>query len=362
MTEQQNAKLREVIVNTIAKIRRFQDRRLGEENTKAALIEPIIEALGWDHRDPDEVHREFKPTSKDCPVDYALKLLRKPRLFVEAKGLGEVLSDRKWVAQVLGYAIVAGVKWCVLSDGNEYRFYNATAPVDAEEKLFCVIKLSDEDLDSTVKILSLISQGNVEKNILDVLWNAHFVDRRVKRALQDMFANSAPGLIRLIRKMTPDMGPKEIGESLRRLDLQVESLSPMPESGLCGQSAPASEEQRTQRKPRPVSEPNRPRLKKPFIGVSLKDVIGAGLLKAPLKLTVHYKRHALEADLLPDGTVTFQGKNYPSSSTAAEMARGTITGRPMHTNGWVFWKYRDDGGKLVLLDTARQEYLKRKKS
>src|SRR5688572_33489451 len=100
-------------IRTIAdKLPRFRDRRLGEQNTKASLIEPILEALGWDIRDPDEVHREFRPISKDSPVDYALKLIRKPRLFLEAKGLGEDLSDRKWVTQVLGYAVVAGVEWC----------------------------------------------------------------------------------------------------------------------------------------------------------------------------------------------------------------------------------------------------------
>jgi len=360
MTEQENGKLREVIVSIIAKIRRFEDRGLGEQNTKAALIEPIIEALGWDSRDPDEVHREFKPTSKDCPVDYALKLLRKPRLFVEAKGLGEILSDRKWIAQVLGYAIVAGVEWCVLSDGDEYRFYNATAAVDAEEKLFCSIKLSDGDIEKAVKTLSLISRSNIEENLLDVLWNAHFVDRRVKQILQEMFATSNRGLIRLIRKMAPTLGPTEISESLRRLDLGVESLSSAPMSGAQRRSAAANKAWETRRKPRPASESKRTKQTKPFIGVSLKDVIVAGLLRAPLKLTVHYKRHDLEAELLADGTVTFQGKNYPSSSTAAEMARGTITGRPMPTNGWTFWKYRDESGKLVFLDTARQEYLKRK--
>ncbi len=93
--------------------------------------------------------------------------------------------------------------------------------------------------------------------------------------------------------------------------------------------------------------------------MTLKDVITAGLLKVPLKLTIHYKGHDLEADLLPDGTVTFQGKNYSSSSSAAEVARGTITGRPMHTNGWVFWKYRNEAEKLVLLNVARKEYLRR---
>jgi hypothetical protein len=356
MTEQQNAKLREVIASTIAKVRKYQDRGLGEQNTKASLIEPVIEALGWDIRDPDEVHREFKPTSRDCPVDYALKLLRKPRLFVEAKGLGEVLSDRKWIAQVLGYAIVAGVEWCVLSDGNEYRFYNATAPVDAEEKLFCSIKLSDGDVEKT---LSLISRSNMEENLIDVLWNAHFVDRRVKLALQQMFATSDRGLIRLIRKMTPNLEPKEIGESLCRLDLRVESLSPMPESGQ-RRPAAASKPRETQRRPRPTPESKRAQQTKTFVGVALKDVIAAGVLKTPLKLNVHYKGHDLEADLLPDGTVNFQGKNYPTPSAGAEVARSTITGRRMSTNGWIFWKYRDDRGKLVLLDDARQRYLKRK--
>jgi hypothetical protein len=34
-------------------------QRVGESNTKAGLIEPIIAALGWDVLDPDEVHREY---------------------------------------------------------------------------------------------------------------------------------------------------------------------------------------------------------------------------------------------------------------------------------------------------------------
>ncbi len=72
-------------------------------------------------------------------------MLRKPRLLVEAKGLGDVLSDRKWIGQILGYAAVAGVEWCVLTDGNEYRFYNATVPLDADDKLFYHVKLSEDD-------------------------------------------------------------------------------------------------------------------------------------------------------------------------------------------------------------------------
>jgi hypothetical protein len=94
--------------------------------------------------------------------------------------------------------------------------------------------------------------------------------------------------------------------------------------------------------------------------VTLKEVVDAGLLKAPLKLTRHYKKTGLVAELLPDGKVRFQGKSYESCSTAADFARSTVTGRQMSTNGWIFWKYKDDSGNLQLLDVARQEFLSRK--
>lgn len=351
MSGRPESKLVEAIDAVVAKVRKFQDRALGEQNTKASLIEPILEALGWDIRDPDEVHREFKPTPRDCPVDYALKLLRKPRLFVEAKGLGEALSDRKWIAQVLGYATVAGVEWCLLTDGNEYRFYNATAPVDAEEKLFCLIKLSEVPAAEAVKTLGLISRGNMEENLLDVLWNAHFVDRHVKRALQEMFATADRGLIRLIRRRASKLSPKEIGESLRRLDLRVESLTPLPDIG-------------TQKRGDKVSPPPKPRTKPQrktpaAFSATLPEIVAAGLLAPPLKLFRKYKKQNLEAALLPDGSVEFQGQQYPTCSAAASIARSTVTGRPMSTNGWSFWQYVDPKGKTVTLADTRDAFLKK---
>ena len=55
MSNESNPKLEETIQIVVGKIRKFQDRNLGEQNTKASLIEPILEALGWDVRDPDDV-------------------------------------------------------------------------------------------------------------------------------------------------------------------------------------------------------------------------------------------------------------------------------------------------------------------
>src|SRR4051812_29508496 len=112
------------------RVDRYQQlrQRVGESNTKAGLIEPIIAALGWDVLDPDEVHREYRRRPVDNPVDYALLLLRTPRLFIEAKGLGEKLDDPRWANQTISYAAVAGVEWVALTNGAEWRGVYAHAP------------------------------------------------------------------------------------------------------------------------------------------------------------------------------------------------------------------------------------------
>jgi hypothetical protein len=58
--------VRPVLSNAIEVVRkRIQQNRdrkeiLGEQNTKAALIDPILVALGWDLQEIDEVRREFR--------------------------------------------------------------------------------------------------------------------------------------------------------------------------------------------------------------------------------------------------------------------------------------------------------------
>src|SRR3954471_13633660 len=144
-------------------------QRVGESNTKAGLIEPIIAALGWDVLDPDEVHREYRRRPVDNPVDYALLLLRAPRLFIEAKGLGENLDDPKWANQTISYAAVAGVEWVALTDGAEWRIYNAHAPVPVEQKLFHSVRLA-EDIDRAVDVLTLLGRDDLRDNRIQELW------------------------------------------------------------------------------------------------------------------------------------------------------------------------------------------------
>ena len=199
---------------------RIQDTRsrrlsIGEQNTKIALINPLLTALGWDLENLDEISMEYRRKSQDNPVDYALFLFRTPCLFVEAKSLDADLTDRRWISQTLGYATVVGVEWCVLTNGDEYRLYNAHAPVDVDDKLFRAVHLSDSSESAyTLETLKLLSKDKMGEKQLDVLWNAHFVDRRVKSALENLVQTQDTSLVRLLRKQTKNLTAGEIRSSL----------------------------------------------------------------------------------------------------------------------------------------------------
>lgn len=196
-------------------------RAINEQNTKATLIEPLLRALGWNLEDLEEVQREYRRKKSNKPVDYGLFILREPRLFIEAKALGQNLSDSKWASQIMGYAAVAGVKWVVLTDGDEYRIYNSHASVPIEEKLFRSVRVSEES-PAAEQTLALLSKDRLGEAEIDKYWNAYFVDRQVASTFEDMFAGEPdPSLLSLLRKRT-GLGRADLKSSLTRARIHVE--------------------------------------------------------------------------------------------------------------------------------------------
>jgi hypothetical protein len=206
------------VANVRAKIQRQGTKPLNEQATKATLIQPILRALGWDVEDLEDIQLEYKRKPGNKPVDYALMLLRTPCLFVEAKGLGENLDDPRWADQFLGYAVVAGVEWVVLTNGDEYRIYNSHATVPVEEKLFRKVRISDPD-SMVTETLRLLSKECIRENEIHVLWKAHFVDRQVRAAVESIFCAEPepdPALIRLVAKKVKNLTRGDIRASLQR--------------------------------------------------------------------------------------------------------------------------------------------------
>lgn len=225
MTEKDQERLLDTLIRLRKRIEQVKVRResIGEENTKSTLIDPILTALGWNLEELEEVCREYRRKPKDNPVDYALFMLRSPCLFVEAKALDKELHDRKWASQIISYAAVVGVEWCVLTNGDEYRIYNSHATVDIEEKLFRTIRVSDETQEKcTLDTLDLLSKNKMGEKLINTLWKAHFVDHRVKAALVDILNNDDGALTRLVRKKIPGLSRSEIRDSLKRAAFLVD--------------------------------------------------------------------------------------------------------------------------------------------
>jgi hypothetical protein len=226
--------LKRTVDDVRIRIQKIRDRKgtINEENTKATLINPVLAALGWDLQNIDEVQHEYRRKPQDNPVDYGLFLNATPRLFAEAKALEKDLADRKWISQNLSYATVVGVRWCVLTNGDEYRIYNSHAEVDVEQKLFRSVRISDAAATGhVIDTLSLLSKARMQGTLLDELWNAHFIDRNVRLSIEGLFINEDPTFIRLVRSRAKTVTNREVRASLRRAKITVDFPAP-PVSGL----------------------------------------------------------------------------------------------------------------------------------
>ena len=94
--------------------------RENETRTRMALVDPLLQALGWDVSDPEVVTPEYNV--EGGRADYAL--LRSdghPAATVEAKKLGEQLDSHRM--QMLNYSNAWGVEYAGLTDGNRWELY-----------------------------------------------------------------------------------------------------------------------------------------------------------------------------------------------------------------------------------------------
>jgi hypothetical protein len=208
---------------------------LTEADTCGGLIEPTLSALGWQVSDVSHLRRQYRHTPSDNPVDYALFLDGTPVLFVEAKSVNGDLDDHRWRNQTLAYAYHAGVAWCALTNGLEWRLYKTMAPGDASSRLFRCIKVSDP---SAAKLLALISPASLKEGAASRLWEAEHAEQLVRAAYRAVvqtrdFAN-------MVRKNLAQPLPMEaITQAIQRIGLPWEQTGETRVSVLAEPAPPA---------------------------------------------------------------------------------------------------------------------------
>lgn len=113
---------------------------IGEEATKHALVLPVLGHLGWETWNIRDVVPEF--SMGEGRVDYCLAVDRKPRVFVEVKGVDQSLQDHQ--KQLLGYAFNRGVELAALTNGFSWWFYLPLLEGSWEEHKFFVIDIHEQ--------------------------------------------------------------------------------------------------------------------------------------------------------------------------------------------------------------------------
>lgn len=215
------------LIQTIEMIRQklpsLRRRSLKEMPTRTIVIDPILESLGWDVRDPDEVELEY-PTVDGKAVDYALKLNKKPVLLVEAKALDDALDDVKAITQVVGYAANDGIVWCVLTNGIKWRVYRSMEKCSALDKLMFEVSLDPKQsegmsIEQIARQMWRFSADEMAKGTLDTLGEQTFTDGKVRKALHVLMTDPPRPFLNLLRKAAKDdsLAPRQIKESLSRI-------------------------------------------------------------------------------------------------------------------------------------------------
>ena len=135
-----------------------QSLRENETRTRMALIDPLLQALGWDISDPAVVIPEYPVGS--YKADYALlKPNGHPAATVEAKKLGEALESHRM--QMLNYSNASGVDYAGITDGNRWELYDVFKRGQLEDRRVLDITIADAPTHRCALELLLIWRPNL---------------------------------------------------------------------------------------------------------------------------------------------------------------------------------------------------------
>ena len=216
------------------KLERHRRDDLKEYPTRTIFVDPLLHSLGWDVRDPDEVQLEYT-TIDGKSVDYAMKINRKPVLFIEAKPLKDTLDDVKAITQVVGYAANEGIDWCILTNGITYKVYKSSEKVGAPDKLLYEVSIDPKDsedrtIQEIAENLSRFSKESIAKGVLDEIGELVFTTGKVRKALDKILLNPSDYLIKIIRSAIGDdsIRPIQIKSAIQRLWAQTTEVESIP--------------------------------------------------------------------------------------------------------------------------------------
>jgi predicted type IV restriction endonuclease len=181
-----------------------------EAETKQAVILKILNLLGWDTFNVDEVKPEVAIGGRR--VDFSLRDHQKNKVFIEVKKTGEELENHQ--DQLLDYSFKEGVKLAVLTNGITWWFYLPLNEGSWEERKFYIIDCEQQEEDIIAKKFFCfldkdeVVSGRAIKNAEKIHENKqtrNTILNNIPNAWNRLIENKDDVLIDLLRETTEKM-------------------------------------------------------------------------------------------------------------------------------------------------------------
>lgn len=157
-----------------------------EAATKQAIIIRMLQLLGWDVYNIDEVYPEF--TIENKRVDYALRINNSNEFFLEVKRPSEDLDKHQ--EQLLEYAFRQGVDLAALTNGITWFFYLPTKKGDWSARRFYAIDIFEQDpKEASEKFVQILSRENIKNgdavNHAENIYKGRIKKKTIKETLPE---------------------------------------------------------------------------------------------------------------------------------------------------------------------------------
>ncbi len=250
-----NGQLLDFIATVKSKADQF--KRYDEIETKQAMILPVLQFLGWNVWDTEEVKPEHpvegKKAAEGGRVDYCLKIKKKSEYFLEIKRPSEDLEKHQ--EQLLDYSFREGIDIAVLSNGMVWWFYLPRKKGHWKERKFYAIDIGQQGAEEICeKFIQLLAMQNVQSG--EALKNAEFIlkerDRKKKitetlpKAWNKVVGEYDPTLVNLLAETTESMcGFRPEGDDIEEMireNKEILLLQSQPKPSIL--TRPPSQEER----------------------------------------------------------------------------------------------------------------------
>lgn len=182
-----------------SRIERIKGNVQTEEATKTSLIIPLIQALGYDIFNPEELVPEFIADvgiKKGEKIDYAIMQAGEPVILIEAKSVNEKLG--KHDSQLFRYFGTTQAKFAILTNGIKYKFFtDLEEPNKMDQKPFFVFNMLDLR-DTQINEISKFKKSDFD--VINVLTTASDLKytNEIKQFLSKQWEEPSDEFVRLI--------------------------------------------------------------------------------------------------------------------------------------------------------------------